>query len=65
MIYRITTGASVLTRQKINKTQKRIDRIETLLREAKSLVEMVKLDLADLRRLVETTEKEMKNGWLV
>jgi len=54
-----------LTRQKINKTQKRIDRIETLLREAKSLVEMVKLDLADLRRLVETTEKEMKNGWLV
>jgi predicted RNase H-like nuclease (RuvC/YqgF family) len=65
MIYRITTGASVLTRQKINKTQKRIDRIETLLREAKSLVEMVKLDLADLRRLVEITEKEMKNGRLV
>lgn len=54
-----------MTNQKINKTQKRIDRIEALLREARSLVEMVKLDLADLRRMVEITEKEMKNGRLV
>lgn len=54
-----------MTHAKIKRTRKRIDRIETLLSEAKNLVDMVKLDLAELRRLVETTEKEMKNGRIV
>lgn len=58
-------GALVLTRLKINKPRRRVDRIEILLTEAKSIVDIMKRELTDIRRLIETTEKEMRDGRIV
>lgn len=51
-----------LMRKENDRLRKRLDRIDVLFNQAENLVEIVKLELIDIRRSVETTEREMRNG---
>jgi predicted nucleic acid-binding Zn-ribbon protein len=48
-----------------DRLKKRLDRIEVLFNQAQNLVELVKIEVTDIKRNVETMESEMKNGKLV
>ena len=52
----------VLLRRENDRMRKRLDRIDVLFNQAENLIEILKLELTDIRRSVETTEREMKNG---
>ena len=54
-----------LMRKENDRLRKRLDRIDVLFNQAQNLVEMLKLDLTDVRRSVETIEREMRNGRIV
>lgn len=54
-----------LMRKENDRLRKRLDRIDVLFNQAENLVEIVKLELIDIRRSVETTEREMRNGRIV
>ena len=54
-----------LMRKENQRLKKRLDRIDVLFNQAENLIEILKLDLTDIRRSVEATEREMKNGRLV
>lgn len=54
-----------LMRKENDRLKKRLDRIEVLFNQAQNMVDLIKMDLVDIRRLVETTESDMKNGKLV
>ena len=51
-----------LMRKENKRLKKRLDRINLLFNEAENLVELVKLELIDIRRSVETMERETRNG---
>ena len=51
-----------LMRKENERLKKRLDRIEVLFNQAQNMVDMIKLDLVDIKRIVETTQKEMHNG---
>lgn len=54
-----------MLRKENDRLKKRLDRIEVLFNQAQNLVELVKIELIDIKRNVETMESEMKNGKLV
>ena len=54
-----------MMRKENERLKKRLDRIEVLFNQAQNMVDLIKMDLVDIRRLVETTESDMKNGKLV
>ena len=51
-----------LMRKENERLKKRLDRIEVLFNQAQNMVDLIKMDLVDIRRLVETTESDMKRG---
>lgn len=54
-----------LMKKENQRLKRRLDRIDVLFNQAENLIEILKLDLTDIRRSVEATEREMKNGRLV
>jgi regulator of replication initiation timing len=54
-----------MLRKENDRLKKRLDRIEVLFNQAQNLVELVKIEVTDIKRNVETMESEMKNGKLV
>jgi len=54
-----------MLRKENDRLKKRLDRIEVLFNQAQNLVELVKIEVIDIKRNVETMESEMKNGKLV
>ena len=54
-----------LIRKENQRLKKRLDRIDVLFNQAENLIEILKLDLTDIRRSVEATEREMRNGRIV
>jgi hypothetical protein len=51
-----------IMRKENDRLKKRLDRIEVLFNQAQNMVDLIKMDLVDIRRLVETTESDMKRG---
>ena len=51
-----------MMRKENERLKKRLDRIEVLFNQAQNMVDLIKMDLVDIRRLVETTESDMKRG---
>lgn len=51
-----------IMRKENERLKKRLDRIEVLFNQAQNMVDLIKMDLVDIRRLVETTESDMKRG---
>jgi len=54
-----------MLRKENDRLKRRLDRIEVLFNQAQNLVELVKIEVIDIKRNVETMESEMKNGKLV
>ena len=52
----------VLMKRENDRLKKRLDRIDVLFNQAENLIELVKLEVTDIRRSVEATEREMRNG---
>lgn len=55
----------VLMKRENDRLKKRLDRIDVLFNQAENLIEILKLELTDIRRSVEATEREMRNGRIV
>lgn len=51
-----------LMRKENDRLKKRLDRLDVLFNQAENLIELVKLEVTDIRRSVEATEREMRNG---
>ena len=54
-----------LMRKENHRLKKRLDRIDNLFNQAQNLVELVKLEMIDIKRNVENLQKEMENGRIV
>lgn len=54
-----------LMRKENDRLKKRLDRIDNLFNQAQNLVELVKLEMIDIKRNVENLQKEMENGRIV
>jgi regulator of replication initiation timing len=54
-----------LMRKENDRLKKRLDRINNLFNQAQNLVEVVKLEMIDIKRNVETLQREMQNGKII